>query len=461
MGILANEEPQKLIDLLLKLPNIDAVAIRRSLLAGLPDNLRNSISTADAPRLHVINIIDVADGEAWGQLTDDTWSIIHIIDNSLSLVRGSRLEKELQTLLNTLKARALERANALAQPAPSPPVLSTRASRLTGQQYEKFQEALLSAFTDRGDLEMMLLFKLNTRLETIVGDGSLRDTVFKLIEWAQAHDMIDQLVNAARSANPGNPALREFAEEFGFAPASPSPKIVEKVVAESNSFLDVDAWRVGLIEVEPTVCRIEVPHYGTGFLVGPSTVMTVFHVIAGLLKETTGSVAQAATLRFGYKTSADGKTMIQGQEYKLADDWLIDSSPTEQLDYALLRVEGAPGDDPVGGQAGAPPRRWLRPATEHVFRRGDPLFMMQHPYAGPLKLSLSTDAIIGVNADKTRVRYGINAEPGSSGSPCFNENWQLIAMHHGSFKDETTNNMYEEGIPMAAIAAQAKGMLGT
>src|SRR5205807_2518705 len=70
------------------------------------------------------------------------------------------------------------------------------------------------------------------------------------------------------------------------------------------------------------------------------------------------------TLRFDYKQLEDGTTINPGTPFKLAkDDWLIDHRPyssvdleadpgektpeRDELDYALLRVEGAPGKRPL------------------------------------------------------------------------------------------------------------------
>ena len=48
----------------------------------------------------------------------------------------------------------------------------------------------------------------------------------------------------------------------------------------------------------------------------------------------------------------------------------------------------------------------------------------------PLKLAPDTEAVLSVNANGTRVRYANNTEPGSSGSPVFDINWNLVALHH-------------------------------
>ena len=75
-----------------------------------------------------------------------------------------------------------------------------------------------------------------------------------------------------------------------------------------------------------------------------------------------------------------------------------------------------------------------------------------------MKLALDTQAIIGVNGNATRVRYRTNTEPGSSGSPCFDANWNLVALHHAGDPNFTPgyNPQYNQGIPIATIAKLLK-----
>jgi hypothetical protein len=159
------------------------------------------------------------------------------------------------------------------------------------------------------------------------------------------------------------------------------------------------------------------------------------------------SLRETVRLRFDYKWTSDGTTLRKGQEYCLAHDWLIDKSPPDELDYALMRLEGMPGDDVVGGQFGAPSRGWLNPRA-HQFEVGDPLFIIQHPEAEPL--SFAAGSIIGISSARNRVTYDVNTEPGSSGSPCFTSNWDLAALHQ---KGASNAN---EGILFSTILAQPK-----
>ena len=72
--------------------------------------------------------------------------------------------------------------------------------------------------------------------------------------------------------------------------------------------------------------------------------------------------------------------------------------------------------------------------------------------------------MISVNANGTRVRYRTNTEPGSSGSPCFDQNWSLVALHHSGDPnfDGIKQPEYNRGIPIAAIRSliEARGLAG-
>lgn len=147
-------------------------------------------------------------------------------------------------------------------------------------------------------------------------------------------------------------------------------------------------------------------------------------------------------LRFDYKTDGGGGTVQAGQEHRLAADWLIDSSPDDELDYALLRVEGRPGEMPVGGQTGAPARGWLTPQA-HAFTKGEPLFIIQHPQARAL--AVSAGGFLSYSSSPPRIVHNVSTLPGSSGSPCFTSDWRLVALHNAGSAGGN------EAIPFSAI----------
>ena len=200
-------------------------------------------------------------------------------------------------------------------------------------------------------------------------------------------------------------------------------------------------------ERELTVCHVEVGggSFGTGFLLGPSVVMTNYHVVKDVIKNP--ALCTHVKLRFDYKTYAEITTLNEGQVFRLFGDAnsLLDHSPVDDLDYALLNVAGKPGKAPVGGQQGAPARGWLKPQL-YAFEAGEPIIIIQHPQAAPLKITIGS--VTSIKPDQNRIHYSANTLPGSSGSPCFDSDWNLVALHH--IGDPSGN----EGLIFATILAR-------
>ena len=72
-----------------------------------------------------------------------------------------------------------------------------------------------------------------------------------------------------------------------------------------------------------------------------------------------------------------------------------------------------------------------------------------------MQLALDLQAVIKVNGNGTRVQYRTNTLGGSSGAPCFNKDWELVAMHHSGDPNFAPlhHPEFNEGIPLAAIKA--------
>ncbi len=82
---------------------------------------------------------------------------------------------------------------------------------LSGEQKRALNEALLEAFRDRDALEVMVGYYLDENLATITSsDQNLRTNVFELVGWAESVGRLGDLLDGARQANAGNPALAAF-----------------------------------------------------------------------------------------------------------------------------------------------------------------------------------------------------------------------------------------------------------
>ena len=353
--------------------------------------------------------------------------------------------------------------------------------KLNNHQMRQFREALLDAFPTRDSLSEMLRFRLDRNLETLVLSDDLATVIVRLIMISQEEGWSAQLLVAARESRPQNARLLAFAEQFGLAPSVQQPQSIERAISKENSSLNLAQWRTRLGQLETQVCRVEintdgVVSFSTGFLLGPNMLITTYHTTEGLIKGKANP--QDVRLRFDYKQLVDGMTINPGTVYRLNSDWLIDYSPHSQvdlqqetnllpqpdeLDYALLRIAGAPGIEPVGGERAerdAPQRGWIKiPTYLPDLSPNTPLFILLHPEGAPLQLSLATEGVIGLNANGTRVWYKANTTAGSSGAPCFNSNWDLIALHHAKSR-RANNTIYDQGIPLKAILnlLESKGL---
>ena len=201
--------------------------------------------------------------------------------------------------------------------------------------------------------------------------------------------------------------------------APEQPGELERLIQQIGGFLD----SVSLRRSEQAVCRLEFEGanpqaQGTGFLLAPGLVMTNFHVMQDVIKGLVTS--KLVILRFDYIGS--DTEPAAGQEYRLAEDWLVDKSPINVLDYTLLRVAGDPGSAPASDNPNGPPRGYLVPAP-HTFRVGEPLVIIQHPQGRPRRFSV--DRVKYVPEDGMRIAYLADTDYGSSGSPCLTASFEL------------------------------------
>lgn len=348
------------------------------------------------------------------------------------------------------------------------------AGQFPGPLQGQLSDVLRQAFTP-ATLERLLRFRLNKELHDYAPvNADFQQIVAAVIDKAVREWWIEDLILQARAVLPRNPGLYAFASSIGLS-SVPSDRL-ERLVNAGNQFLPVVDWRVELAKLENRVCKAEVPttaglSSGTAFLVGRDLVMTNFHVVEALItRGTSGGVEdpiagpKQVRFRFDYK-SVCGRVFSEGTTYGLADDWKVDVSPNsdksdpreDELDYAILRLDSMAADEEVGDSSygGRSTRGFIQiPDRRHPFEPGSPIFILQHPKGTPLKLAFDTDAVQAINPRRTRVRYKTNTEPGSSGSPCFDQNWNLVALHHSGDPDFNPLHapQFNEGIPIDAIA---------
>lgn len=111
-------------------------------------------------------------------------------------------------------------------------------SQLAGRQLKQLHEALLDSFRSHSELNMMLRFELNESLDYITAGNTMNETVFDVIQWAERMGRTRELIDAARSQNPGNPRLAAFIESYHdeavIEPTSNSTELSTKAIIENG-----------------------------------------------------------------------------------------------------------------------------------------------------------------------------------------------------------------------------------
>jgi len=168
---------------------------------------------------------------------------------------------------------------------------------------------------------------------------------------------------------------------------------------------------------------------GTGFLVQGASLglphPLVFVTNAHVISDTFPKALSWRTARITFEIEAvDGVTNAHDVE-----ELLFTSDPGEmgnvadapgKLDVSVCVLRSTPKD--ADGLAMAEVIPLPSPKTK--------AFVVGHPQAGELQFSLQDSVLLDVCPKERLMHYRTPTDPGSSGSPVFNQEWELVALHH-------------------------------
>lgn len=207
---------------------------------------------------------------------------------------------------------------------------------------------------------------------------------------------------------------------------------LEAVLGESRDFLSSDFLERGASAAR-SVGRVLIrtsggfAALGTAFLVGPGLMITNHHVLPD------DRTARRCLLQMNHVLRLNGPAPASHSfELDPADIFMAD----KDLDYALVRVaalsrEGVPLD-----QYG-----WLTldgGSGKILVSDLDLINIVQHPLGREKEVVLRNNRVLDLRtgSDATDgimgpfIHYEADTEKGSSGSPVFNDSWEVIALHH-------------------------------
>lgn len=199
----------------------------------------------------------------------------------------------------------------------------------------------------------------------------------------------------------------------------PKPAGMEAIIGPSLDFVGVAFFEAGRSAADAVV-RIRFRDgrpQGSGVLIGPGIIMTNNHVIS--------SAAEASqfVVEFDFEKDTGGGTRPV-TSFELDPQRLFVTDPLERLDFTLValgRKTGGPRD-----AASVPFIRLSDAPNKHVL--GEVANIIQHPRGDFKQVVLRENRL--VSRLDTVLHYVADTLGGSSGSPVFNNEWQMIALHH-------------------------------
>jgi hypothetical protein len=343
---------------------------------------------------------------------------------------------------------------------------------MDGAQFRTLMDALLGAYPDADGLKLLLKLSFNVVLGHIVALSQPHQmVVFDLITRVEAEGWLEEFFSAAVQNRPQNRNLAaayeavfvgQVAQPVQAAPVDfqPNGLALERIIDLDAMFQDPLDYIHKLAELVGRVCRVERGRQapmGTGFLISCDTVLTNYHVVEKVIKAEVP--AGELSCRFDYQI-VGGRPAGQSIVVRTAQDWLVDQAPpsphdeeirptaepnADELDYAIIRLAS-----PIGDQG----RGWIElNSADYEFKKRMTLSILQHPEGDPIKLSGKIPATVGLNRSGNRVRYDVSTLAGSSGSPVFDQEWNLVALHHAGDPNFAPDHVpqFNQGIPTSKI----------
>jgi V8-like Glu-specific endopeptidase len=222
---------------------------------------------------------------------------------------------------------------------------------------------------------------------------------------------------------------------------TPSDEYVPERTLREQDFLPAWFLRVGF-ERARSIARIELSDgaqawFGTGFMVSPGLLLTNHHVLPNL------EVARKARVFFDYEDDESGRQLSPQLFLAQPDRYFLNN---ELLDFALVAVDGDPG------------HRWGTIPLRHrpsAVRPGARVNLIQHPRGGSKQIVMHGNEVVEVT--DAAIHYLADTEGGSSGSPVFNDRWELVALHHRGGSRDNVGVRMDQVLKFLTVAGSERG----
>jgi V8-like Glu-specific endopeptidase len=157
--------------------------------------------------------------------------------------------------------------------------------------------------------------------------------------------------------------------------------------------------------------------YGTGFMISPQIMITNAHVFPN------EKIAAISEIEFNYQLDLSGKTS-KSVVFSIKPNLLFGTSPEDKLDYTIVGVSAKS----TAGKSITPFGYLPVSMQSPVFGMGQAVSIVQHPNGERKQMALRNNHITKI--DLPYIIYTTDTLGGSSGSPIFNNDWEVGGLHH-------------------------------
>jgi V8-like Glu-specific endopeptidase len=245
------------------------------------------------------------------------------------------------------------------------------------------------------------------------------NTWANVLQYAKFRNKVDDVLNRAIDENPDVEGLK-LARDGAPPPILPAPEnyqwngpsaapTLEKIIGAKSTLVPITYLELGLARARSVVrVRLQDGSAGSGFVTADNILITNHHVLPS------AEAAQSSVIEFNYQQTVAGLDAPK-EEARLLPDAFFRTKKED--DWSAVKIDGDPS------------AKWGALAMDKAkIKVGDPVNIIQHPGGGPKQISLFANVV--VFAGDRRIQYLTDTLPGSSGSPVFDAQWNLVALHH-------------------------------
>jgi S1-C subfamily serine protease len=273
-----------------------------------------------------------------------------------------------------------------------------------------------------------------------------------IIAYAEANNQVNDLVGELLKRFPGNSYLLAYKEgiDYSLGPEVKEPdwkgKIdksdLEKITGDKTTLLPISFLQTGLARAK-SVARVLVStsggtSAGTGFLLPNNIFITNNHVLP--------DKATAAIAKIQFRYELDHKKLpLNHIDFDTDPDNSFATS--EANDWTAVKLKGDANTE-FG----------FTELKNTTVNKNDFVNIIQHPGGDYKQIGMYHNLV--TFSDNNIVQYLTDTEPGSSGSPVFNSDWEVVALHHsgGMLREPGTTQklLRNEGININVVIAGLK-----